>query len=92
MFYLLIYLLKSGGKPSSFLHVCRSVCRRAERSIAPLFEDGTIDESAFRYVNRLSDFLFVAARYIAKKEGKKETIYKKPRSLPGENQSEKKEL
>ena len=53
-----------GGKPvSAYLHMARTVVRRAERMIVALMREETVNEAALRYVNRLSDHLFVLARY-----------------------------
>ena len=53
-----------GGKPvSAYLHMARTVARRAERMIVALMQEEAINEAALRYVNRLSDHLFVLARY-----------------------------
>lgn len=52
-----------GGKAASFLHLARTVCRRAERSVVPLVQRGHVDPAVGRYLNRLSDYLFTAARY-----------------------------
>jgi cob(I)alamin adenosyltransferase len=71
------FILPSGGKTASHLHVSRSVCRRLERSLQPLLKSNDLDSNVQAYINRLSDFLFVSARYISMKEKKVEIIYKK---------------
>ena len=71
------FILPSGGRAASALHISRSVCRRAERSVFPLVSEGLSDEPAGKYLNRLSDFLFTAARFAALRDGKEEKIYRK---------------
>lgn len=71
------FILPSGGPASSFLHMARSVCRRAERSVVPLARDGSTETSVAVYLNRLSDYLFTAARHAAQKAGEPEVVYKK---------------
>jgi len=71
------FILPGGGQSATQLHVCRSVCRRAERQVVLLFQQKDVDASAVKYLNRLSDFFFVAARYAAHKEGEHEVVYKK---------------
>ena len=68
------FILPGGGLAAASLHVARSVCRRAERSIVPLVLDGECEDAASIYLNRLSDYLFVAARYVAVGE----VTYQKP--------------
>jgi len=72
------FILPSGGKCAATLHLARSVCRRLERSLQPLANRSDLDTNVTIYVNRLSDFLFVLARYSAFKEDKPEVVYKKP--------------
>ena len=76
------FILPSGGRPASFLHAARAVCRRAERQVVGLAgeeeeEEEVVELSVRVYLNRLSDYLFTAARYAALREGKPEVVYKK---------------
>ncbi|XP_033747939.1 corrinoid adenosyltransferase-like [Pecten maximus] len=71
------FIIPSGGKSSSSLHLARSICRRAERHVTPLVKSGEMDAEPLQYLNRLSDFLFTVARYSAKKEGREEVIYRR---------------
>ena len=59
------FIIPGGHPVVSLCHIARTVCRRAERNIVLLAEDENIDETILAYVNRLSDALFVMARYIA---------------------------
>ncbi|XP_061624200.1 corrinoid adenosyltransferase [Phyllopteryx taeniolatus] len=72
------FILPSGGKSSAALHIARTVCRRAERSVAPIVRSGEANPDVARFLNRLSDYLFTVARYAALKENNKEIIYKRP--------------
>lgn len=57
------FVLPGGSAPSAYLHLARTVCRRAERECVALSEQTDITAAALTYLNRLSDFLFVAARW-----------------------------
>lgn len=67
-----------GGLPSvSFIHIARCVCRRAERCCVDLLQNsGNMDPLIIKYVNRLSDYLFMLARYTAMKNNAPEIIWK----------------
>ena len=58
------FIIPGGHKISSYSHVCRSICRRAERKISELNNKSSIDSNILAYINRLSDFFFVLSRFI----------------------------
>ncbi|MFX1560925.1 MAG: cob(I)yrinic acid a,c-diamide adenosyltransferase [Promethearchaeota archaeon] len=63
------FVIPGGTKASAFLHVSRTVCRRAERRIVHFSSSHPVNEELIRYINRLSDLLFVMARYENIEEG-----------------------
>lgn len=70
--------LKNFILPKGSLHMARSFCRRAERGMVELLNEGGISHEAFVFMNRLSDFLFVIARYVSQiLFNENEIIYKK---------------
>ena len=72
------FILPTGATAAAQLHVARTTCRRAERRVVPLVVDEqTCDPNALRYLNRLSDFFFVAARWVNFCEGKDEIQYRR---------------
>lgn len=74
------FILPGGAPLVAFMHIARTVCRRAERSaVAALEPDARGD--AVRYLNRLSDYLFIAARAEARRLGLAETLWEKTKSL-----------
>ena len=59
------FILPGGSLPAATFHVARTVCRRAERAVVRLagIEDESVEQAALKYLNRLSDLLFVIARH-----------------------------
>jgi len=71
------FILPGGHPAVSFAHVARCVCRRAERCVVNLQENkGAVDQLIIKYLNRLSDYLFVLARYLGMKNNAPEIIWK----------------
>ena len=70
------FILPGGNKESSFIHIARTVCRRAERSLIDANKSEKIEQSCLIYMNRLSDFLFVLARKVNLDSGNKELLWK----------------
>jgi cob(I)alamin adenosyltransferase len=60
------FILPGGHQSVSFCHIGRCVCRRAERLASALYEVEAFDDSVLKYLNRLSDYLFVLARILSK--------------------------
>jgi cob(I)alamin adenosyltransferase len=74
------FIIPSGGFSSTHLHLARVVCRRAERAVIPLVESEVVDLEVGRYLNRLSDYLFTAARTAAHREDQVEIEWRKASS------------
>jgi cob(I)alamin adenosyltransferase len=73
------FILPGGSAASAYLHLARTVVRRAERVITALAETETVNPEAVRYINRLSDHLFVLARWLNRK-GRADRLW-----VPGAN-------
>ena len=75
------FVLPGGSAAAAYLHLARTICRRAERLIAELKDkpDESVGNDVLKYVNRLSDFLFVASRY-ANDKGARDVLW-----VPGRN-------
>ena len=73
------FVLPGGCKSATFLHLARTICRRAERSIVSLRSEEEINDNTLVYLNRLSDWLFVASR-VENQENSSEVLW-----TPGKN-------
>lgn len=82
------FILPGGGKVGGFLHQARTVCRRAEREILRLSREEDIGEWPLKYVNRLSDLLFVLSRWVSKHLGEPEYLWE--RGLRGHDREKRK--
>lgn len=70
------FILPGGHTTVSYCHIARCVCRRAERVVTSLSQNHPVDELVLKYLNRLSDYLFVLARKIAKDNNTPEIHWK----------------
>ena len=69
------FIIPGGHKTSSYSHVCRSICRRAERKISELNKNISVDPNILAYVNRLSDFFFVLSRFLKHSDNVSESYW-----------------
>jgi cob(I)alamin adenosyltransferase len=69
------FLLPSGCRSAALAHVCRTVCRRAERRVLTLHEKAPIEPEVLKFINRLSDYFFVLARKECIRKNGKEIIW-----------------
>lgn len=69
------FILPGGGLAAAHCHLARTICRRAERETVTLSHHDAVRPQAIRYLNRLSDLLFVLARVLARASGHGETIW-----------------
>ncbi|HEY8400518.1 MAG TPA: cob(I)yrinic acid a,c-diamide adenosyltransferase [Cytophagaceae bacterium] len=70
------FILPGGHPAVSYCHIARTVCRRAERAVVSLRENEFAGENIIPYLNRLSDYLFVLARFIAKELNVEEVTWR----------------
>ncbi|WP_377703340.1 cob(I)yrinic acid a,c-diamide adenosyltransferase [Pseudoduganella sp. UC29_71] len=73
------FILPAGSRAASIAHVCRTICRRAERSIVTLGKAETIHDHPRQYVNRLSDLMFVLARVLNRFAGGSDVLWQHER-------------
>ena len=69
------FILPAGGEAAARCHLARTIVRRAERETVALARDETVRPEAIRYLNRLSDLLFVLARVLARVDGQGEVLW-----------------
>jgi cob(I)alamin adenosyltransferase len=69
------FVIAGGTMAAAQCHVARTVCRRAERRVVSLARESEVDPTILRYLNRLSDYLFVLGRRLVVLEGKQEDLY-----------------
>jgi cob(I)alamin adenosyltransferase len=77
------FTLPGGNRLNAELHICRTVCRRAERGAVALGRSESVPQEAVRYLNRLSDALFVWGRWVSKAMGSEETLWEPNQSATG---------
>lgn len=73
------FILPGGGLAAAHCHLARTICRRAEREVVTLSRHDAIRPEAIRYLNRLSDLLFVLARVLARGSGHGEVLWQHER-------------
>ncbi len=83
------FVLPGGGLPGAFLNQARTLYRPAEIEILRLSRGETVSPLLLRYVNRLSDLLFVLARWIAKQDGEEEYLWERGLRLPTKRATKK---
>ena len=76
---LLEFILPAGTRAASLAHVCRTVARRAERTVVALGNEEALKDAPRQYLNRVSDLLFVLARVLNRAEGGDDVYWKSER-------------
>ncbi|MGB5614249.1 MAG: cob(I)yrinic acid a,c-diamide adenosyltransferase [Sedimenticolaceae bacterium] len=71
------FVLPGGNEAAARCHLARTVCRRAERALLRLSRDEPVNSASIKYLNRLSDLLFVLARVLARRDGGAEVTWQK---------------
>jgi cob(I)alamin adenosyltransferase len=71
------FILPGGTRPAAIAHVCRTICRRTERSMVRLHNAEPLSDAARRYINRLSDLLFILGRSLNRAGGRGDVLWQK---------------
>ncbi len=74
------FILPGGGRAAAACHLARTICRRAERRVQTLAGIESVEADAIKYLNRLSDLLFVIARVLARADNGGEVLWKRGRN------------
>ena len=77
------FVLPGGSRLNAELHVCRTVCRRAERAVVALTREESVPPEAVQYLNRLGDAFFVWSRWASHRMGVPETLWEPNRAASG---------
>lgn len=80
------FVLPGGCRLNTELHVCRTVCRRAERIVIALSRKEDVAADSIRYLNRLSDAFFVWSRWVCKQLGTEEVLWEPNRAASGQTE------
>lgn len=76
------FILPGGNRAAAVAHVARTVCRRAERCVYTLSQQEPLNGEGLKYLNRLSDYLFVLARVLARENGGQEVLWRARKAAP----------
>lgn len=71
------FILPGGEVGASYLHVCRTVTRRCERAVLSIQDDDEVSQVSVKYLNRLSDYFFVAARVVNVRNNRRDILYER---------------
>jgi cob(I)alamin adenosyltransferase len=71
------FILPGGTRPAAVAHLCRTICRRAERSMVRLNAEEPLSDAARRFINRLSDLLFILGRLLNRAGGRGDVLWQK---------------
>lgn len=74
------FILPGGTRPAALAHLCRTVCRRAERAMVRLHGAEALSEAARRFINRLSDLLFILGRLLNRAGGRGDVLWQKAKN------------
>lgn len=74
------FILPGGTRPAALAHLCRTVCRRAERAMVRLHGAEALSEPARRFINRLSDLLFILGRLLNRAGGRGDVLWQKAKN------------